>query len=112
MKTLSAVVVPAILGDIDDKSLVAYKFAYHALTVFIQDCKDLISKSVSTNISNQMESLDQAVSARGLARKQALTQWMKNSNPLSWGAQNNRSSSLEHIILILHETYPSQENAL
>ena len=92
MATLSTHRLPPDFRDTNDQLTVANAVAFHCLSLFLQDTKDLIAAHVKNNIALQIKSDQQLISSHGKARKAALQAWLKSDKPLSWVAADSRNS--------------------
>jgi hypothetical protein len=109
MATLSPHNLPSMFHEKDDDVTMANAIAYHCLTMFLQDCKDIVTSSVRTSINTQLRSLDQSEVRRGKARKNALKQWCKSDKPLSWGSDaQSTSDTYRQLLIILNNNVEGQ----
>jgi hypothetical protein len=116
MSTLSPNQLPAAFQDADEKLTMANAVAYHSLTMFIQDCKNIVTACVKKSINSQLNSPQALISAHGKSRKQALRLWSKSDKPLSWGSTHDSTSCSYKLLLIIlnnnpHGQHPSLQKS-
>lgn len=75
-------IAPFITGR-DEVTAKAKSIAHYCLTVFIQDCKELVSTAVSKELEEQLQSTPD-LAPHISRRKKALAQWKKSDTPLAW----------------------------
>ncbi|KAM6490423.1 hypothetical protein JOM56_014096 [Amanita muscaria] len=113
MATLNSNHLPLFLRDSNDCISLANAIAYHALSLFIQDCKNLVSAAVSSSISNQINSDDPVEVLHGKGRKEALAAWLKSSAPLSWTAgDSSQTRAYLQLLVILNEDHQRRPKPL
>lgn len=90
--------------DIDGTMRMVKAIIYHALTVFVQDCKDLVSVSVKKEIARQLlEGSGDAEHAK--RRERALAKWLASDQPLAWkDPASKETSSHSNLIMALAES--------
>jgi len=101
MATLSPHNLPQMFHEKDDDVTLANAIAYHCLTMFLQDCKDIVTTLVRTSINTQLRSLVRSDQRQGKARKNALKLWCKSDKPLSWGSDPECTSDTYRLLLII-----------
>jgi hypothetical protein len=95
--------------EMDDDVTLANAIAYHCLTMFLQDCKDIVTSFVRTSIKTQLRSLDRSDQRLGKARKSALKQWCTSDKPLSWGSDaQSTSDTYRQLLIILNDKSEAQ----
>jgi hypothetical protein len=92
MRTLSTHRLPSLCHDTNDQLTLANAVAYHSLSLFLQDTKDLVTAHVKHDIDVQIKSDQQLISSHGKRRKMALNTWIKSEAPLSWTADDSQTS--------------------
>lgn len=114
MATLSPRNLPSMFHEKDnDDMTLANAIAYYCLTMFLQDCKDVVASFVRTSINTQLRSQDKSHQRHGKARKDALKAWCKSDKPLSWGPDSaSTSDTYRQILIILHENSEGQRPSL
>jgi hypothetical protein len=113
MATITPHRLPAILHDTNDQLTAANAVAYHCISLFLQDCKDLVTAHVRNNINTQLKSGRSIVAAHGKARKKALNLWLKSDKPLSWNKGKSESSGAYlQLLIILNEDPNTRPTAL
>ena len=112
--TLSPRNLPSMFHEKDnDDMTLANAIAYYCLTMFLQDCKDVVASFVRTSINTQLRSQDKSHQRHGKARKDALKAWCKSDKPLSWGPDSaSTSDTYRQILIILHENSEGQRPSL
>jgi hypothetical protein len=80
------------LTDKDQNLRTAKSIAFQVLSIFILDCKELVSKAVRKSIADQV-SARPPLQYHGQIRQEALATWMKEERPLSWGNQATTSAA-------------------
>jgi len=104
MATLSPHNLPSMFHEQDEDVTMANGIAYHCLTMFLQDCKDIVASSVRTSINTQLRSQDRSDQRLGKARKTALKEWCKSDKPLSWGSDpESTSDTYRQLLIILND---------
>lgn len=106
MAILIARPVTEFLSDEDRNRRASKSIAYHALCIFVQDCKDFVLKAVTTEINRQKRDVSEDIVTFAETREAALKKWMKTPNPLAWDVKNSNDSSkgCGYLILALAET--------
>jgi hypothetical protein len=106
MAVLIARPVTAFITDEDRNRQSAKSIAYHALKIFVQDCKDFISKTVTTEINRQKRDSSDKIVTFAKTREVALKKWMKAPDPLAWETKNsgNDGRNCGNLILALAPT--------
>ncbi len=80
------------LENEDEHWRIAKSIAFNVLTIFVQDCKDFVSKFVHKSISRQVAA-PFPLRIHGKIRQEALKLWLWDDNPLSWGILRNGAAA-------------------
>jgi hypothetical protein len=104
MATITPHRLPAILQETNEQLTAANAVAYHCITLFLEDCKDLVYSHVKNSINTQMLSETSFIAKHGKARKKALGLWLKSDKPLSWNKDKTDShGAYLQLLIILNE---------
>jgi hypothetical protein len=91
----------------------AQSIAFHAISIFLQDCRDLVSTQISPGIKRGLRSIDEEELQLGKQRKKALSLWLKSLHPLSWtepeGPQNG---TYARLVTMIHDDPHTKPRAL
>jgi hypothetical protein len=106
--------VTAFITDDDKNRRSAKSVAYHALHIFVQDCKDFVFKAVMTEINHQKRDSSDTLVAFAETREAALKKWVKAPYPLAWDTKksDHNSKGCSNLILALAETQEAIELGL
>jgi len=96
--------VPPIAQHHNSERTTGLHIAYHCLTVFVQDCKDLVVAGVRSSIASQKGSCVSALVAYGNARDTDLKIWQNTPLPLAWGTSQHATENYARLVNVLHET--------
>lgn len=96
----------------DPKDAACCSILFHALAIFIQDCKTLVESHVRPSISSDISSEKGDEKELGLRRRKALKEWMNTFLALAWSTgKQSKAETYLCLITILHRdpgTIPSQ----
>jgi hypothetical protein len=102
-----------ITADANSQRATAKHIAYHALSMFIQDTKTLVKKAFSRSLKEGAANPSGRVQRHTTSRSNALTQWDKSDNPLSWKAdQSGPTSGYALLLVIFSEDYNNRLSTL
>jgi hypothetical protein len=113
MATLSGRPTHQICHDTTDQLTIANSIAFHTISLFLQDAKDLVTAHVKKGISTQIKSDLRFISSHGKARRTALNAWNKSDQPLSWSSQDSHTGGgYAQLMTILNSDPSSPATAL
>lgn len=86
---------------------------FHALAIFIQDCKTLVETHVRTQITRGTQSEDSDEKELALRRQKALKDWLNIFLALAWSTgKQSKAQTYRYLITILHTNPMEQPNQL
>lgn len=97
----------------DPKDAACRSILFHALAIFIQDCKTLVEAHVRPSIAHAIASEDADQEELGQRRRKALKEWLNTFLALAWSTgKQTKAQTYLYLITILHCDTTSVPNSL
>jgi type II secretory pathway component PulJ len=95
------------------KDAACQSIIFHALVIFIQDCKMLVENHVRSSIARGLNSEDGDEKGLVLRCQKALKEWLKTFLALGWSSgKQAKAQTYRYLITVLHEDASEQPGQL